>query len=559
MNVGSPTFVAFLLGALLAFHGLNQVPDRFKILAINLVFLASFIRTPLAILPTLGFVALGWLLLHLVEKVRHRIAFYFAIACLLVGFVIIKQYSMVPDALIPDFIYSVVGLSYLLFRVLHLLIDVRQGAITRVPGVLAYFNFLFCFLTFVAGPIQRYEEHCEHFTTADRTLNRLDIRAALSRIIEGFVKVVGISVVANDVIATLPISIVPDQIASLSFISETPNILKILLSNSDNESLVRLSLRFLLRAAAFLVYLYVNFSGYMDIVLGSARLFGFRLPENFDRPLISRNMLEFWSRWHITLSNWFKTYLFQPLLILLAVNFGRRKANAYLAVPAFMITFLVMGLWHGTTSAFVYYGLLLGIGVAGNKLFQLLLQRTIGKKTYGRLAANPLYGATTRGLTITYFGLSLCCLWLDADQLTQLAQLYGVTGIAKLIFVASILTTLVLSTWNLVVRWAVVGGDLVAIASGYLGLIWLAMIWGNLLSINPFIEQLVGFGLNDGPKAVLGGLLLIFAWSVRNHLYSERTEAPPDGIGVLSVRILLLLFASLSHAGMTPDFIYKGF
>src|SRR5262250_2889257 len=100
----------------------------------------------------------------------------------------------------------------------------------------------------------------------------------------------------------------------------------------------------------------------MDVVIGIGRFYGFRLPENFDRPFAAGNFLEFWTRWHITLSNWFKVYVFNPGLRALAARVETPRAMPYLGVLAYFVTFLLMGVWHGSTRAFVIYGLLLGAG-----------------------------------------------------------------------------------------------------------------------------------------------------------------------------------------------------
>ena len=90
-------------------------------------------------------------------------------------------------------------------------------------------------------------------------------------------------------------------------------------------------------------------------------------------------MLEFWTRWHITLSDWFHTYLFNPLLRALTVRFGSRGSGPYLGVVSYLATFTVMGTWHGATPVYVVYGLILGLTGAGNKLYEIEARRLLGK------------------------------------------------------------------------------------------------------------------------------------------------------------------------------------
>jgi len=126
-------------------------------------------------------------------------------------------------------------------------------------------------------------------------------------------------------------------------------------------------------AVAYTFYLYYNFAGYMDIVIGIGWLLGQNLPENFDRPFSARNIFEFWSRWHMTLSEWFKTYLFNPLMRFLADRVTAPRWLPYLGIIAFFVTFFVMGVWHGSTGVFLIYGLVMGAGASLNKLWQVFM------------------------------------------------------------------------------------------------------------------------------------------------------------------------------------------
>ena len=177
-------------------------------------------------------------------------------------------------------------------------------------------------------------------------------------------------------------------------------------------------------------YLYYNFSGYMDIVIGIGWLLGQNLPENFDRPFSARNMFEFWSRWHMTLSEWFKTYLFNPLMKFLAYHLSAPAWLPYLGVIAFFVTFFVMGVWHGSTGVFVIYGLVMGAGASLNKLWQVFMTKRLGKKRYKALGESLVYAALARGLMFAFFALSVTALWVNMDQLSLLAHRLGAGGLA---------------------------------------------------------------------------------------------------------------------------------
>jgi len=158
-------------------------------------------------------------------------------------------------------------------------------------------------------------------------------------------------------------------------------------------------------------FLYANFSGYIDIVIALARLMRVRLPENFDRPFSASSFLDFWNRWHITLSTWIKTYVYNPLLIALMRRITAVSMQPVLGVFCFFVAFFLIGVWHGRTSEFVIFGVLQGGGISINKIWQLALTGGLGRKGYKALAQNPVYIAFGRGLTFSWFAFTLFWFW----------------------------------------------------------------------------------------------------------------------------------------------------
>jgi D-alanyl-lipoteichoic acid acyltransferase DltB (MBOAT superfamily) len=192
------------------------------------------------------------------------------------------------------------------------------------------------------------------------------------------------------------------------------------------------------------LYLYANFSGYCDVVIALGRLFRLELPENFDRPFTSTNFIEFWSRWHITLSSWLKTYVFSPLMMkLMAISSAPAAATAFSAF-AFFVTFFLVGAWHGQTSEFLFFGLLQGGGVAVNKLYQTFMTQGLGRKRYLALGKNPLYAAACRSLTFVWFGFTLMWFWSDWATLGRLWAFLGLAGSIAAFAVALCLSAAVL-------------------------------------------------------------------------------------------------------------------
>jgi D-alanyl-lipoteichoic acid acyltransferase DltB (MBOAT superfamily) len=288
------------------------------------------------------------------------------------------------------------------------MVDARSEPWDRPIEPWSFLNYTCNFLTMVSGPIQRYEDFRRGEQSLGQALAPDVVYGSFSRMIVGFVKVSVISATANYL---------------FQFISAH------VLDANDTMSLVTFTAYYAAAAAAYTGYLYYNFSGYMDIVIAIGALFNQQLPENFNKPFAARSFLDFWNRWHMTLSEWFKIYLFTPLMRVLATRFTSAAVLPYLGVFAFFVTFLVMGVWHGTTLVFVIYGLLMGAGAGVNKMWQVKVGQALGKKRYQALGKQPLYIYACRGLTFTYFTMAITCLWVDMAQLGGLIERLGVVGL----------------------------------------------------------------------------------------------------------------------------------
>lgn len=145
----------------------------------------------------------------------------------------------------------------------------------------------------------------------------------------------------------------------------------------------------------------------MNVVIGIAVLAGLRLPENFNSPYRTANFVELWSRWHVTLSEWFKFYVFNPLLKAMGRRWGGTVPMTYLGAICFFITFAVMGIWHGTTGYFLVFGLLLGLGVSVNRLWQSVAAKRLGRDKYRLLCERTIYADASRSAAIAFFSMSL--------------------------------------------------------------------------------------------------------------------------------------------------------
>ena len=405
MSLSSSTFLAFIALVVIAYHLSPAVAYRRSVMTLaNAAFIASYLGGIVQALPLLGFLLLGYVGLQAVRRRPNGIVLAVGIAIVLATYVVLKRFSFVGSVVQLPFPYLIVGLSYILFRVLHLMVDARSGDLPGGVGPLAFFRYTCNFLCFVSGPIQRYQDFAPMDGLEIAPLDADRVYAAFSRVVAGYIRFAVLAEIANYVYLRLA-----------PHLSTTGPVLWVF---------------FAVCAAAYTAYLYLNFSGYMDIVIGVGMLLGMSLPENFNRPFSARSFLEFWQRWHMTLSEWFKLYVFTPLMMRLMTRWPAAEHAAYLGVFAFFVTFLIMGVWHGSTMVFVIYGLLMGAGASGNKLWQIFCAQRLGRKRYRALSQTLTYVYLARGLTFSYFTVALTCLWEpELSQYLALAGRLGVIGI----------------------------------------------------------------------------------------------------------------------------------
>ncbi len=403
MTVPSWQFLVFVLLGAAAFNAISVTWWREGVwLVLNLAFIWTLSHRILPLLPLAGFLVLGYLGAAAARSGRRWTA-PAAIVLVLAVFVWLKRYTFIPHPLLLPPGAMMIGLSYIFFRVMHLVIDAGQGDTDRI-GIVRYLNFTLNFPAFISGPIQRREDY---EANNDLPLSLPIIGLAAWRMVLGAFKVLILSAILLAWQADLLGMFAP----ALAF----PR-------------------RLLIGALIVVLYplfLYANFSGYTDFVIGAARLFRLRLPENFDRPFAALNFIEFWSRWHISLSQWLRSYVFNPLLLGWMRRHREARSKQYPAVIAFFITFFLVGAWHGQTSEFLFFGLLQGGGVAGNRLYQVAMTRRLSAAGYERLGANPIYRAVGRGLTFTWFAFTLLWFWANWTQIGTLARDLGVLGSAS--------------------------------------------------------------------------------------------------------------------------------
>jgi alginate O-acetyltransferase complex protein AlgI len=422
MDFTSSVYLAFVAAAVLVFNASRAFHFRqYVLLAANLVFLASFVRSPQQLAPLAGFLLFGYAATRWVRRWPQGWVLGSSVALIVFVFVVLKRYTFLPAGMGLPFLYLQIGLSYILFRILQMVIDSAGGEPEVQLGPLNFFNFTCNFLCFVSGPIQRSNEYMADLAQLTRKVDETLAFAAMHRIVKGFVKLAVISATANFLFANWSGPLLVETTALAGW---------------------RYAVQYAASAVAYTFYLYYNFSGYMDIVIGIGWLLGQNLPENFNRPFSARNIFEFWARWHMTLSEWFKTYLFNPLMKFLITRVTALRLLPYLGVIAFFITFFVMGVWHGSTGVFVIYGLVMGAGASLNKLWQVFMTNRVGKKRYKSLGESFAYATIARGLMFAFFAIAVTGLWVNMGQLQLLAHRLGAGGIVLALFATTLCAAL---------------------------------------------------------------------------------------------------------------------
>jgi alginate O-acetyltransferase complex protein AlgI len=424
--MGSPSlqFLAFSLVTVLVYQLFRSVPWRqFVLLLASGYFLIWFTADARSLWPFVAFLVLGYVGVQLVHSARG--AFPIVLVLILLSFFWLKKYAFFPDRAFLAFPYVTVGLSYILFRTLHLVIDTHSGILKQRVGPLSFALYNINFTTLVSGPIQKYPDFIGMLESpACPRPSLLDIGIAVERIIIGFFK--------TNVLALALSQIHTNALAQVLH-RETP------FGNLWQPILV---------FASYPFFLYCNFSGYIDMVIGSARLLSIALPENFNRPFTSQSFIEFWTRWHITLSEWLKTYVYNPLLMNLMRRFPQPRLEPLWAVLSFFVTFFLIGIWHGQTSAFVFFGFLQGLGVSMNKLFQILMTKFLGRKSYRSFSSQGLYVALSRGLTFSWFAFSLIWFWSSWPQANLLFATIGMKDLLAVWLVVWIAAAILLTAWE---------------------------------------------------------------------------------------------------------------
>ena len=220
-----------------------------------------------------------------------------------------------------------IGISFYTFQCMSYVADVYRGQAQPQKNILRFATYVALFPQLIAGPIVRYVDVDKALVSRPAELTNLE--KGLPRFLIGLGKKV---ILANNLG---------------------------LLTEIFRDAAAPSVLFYWLYAIAFTLHIYFDFSGYSDMAIGLGRIFGFRFPENFDYPYISGSITEFWRRWHMTLSHWFRDYVYIPL--------GGNRVGKLRWVGNILAVWLLTGLWHGAAWNFVLWGLLFALALMAEK------------------------------------------------------------------------------------------------------------------------------------------------------------------------------------------------
>ena len=358
MVFSSLNFLFLFLPAVLLAHTL--VPMRFK----NIVLLAASIffyawGEPVYVVLMVLNIAFSYTVGLQIESRKQKwarkrsLVFGIVINLLMLGF--FKYYGFAVDtfnavfhAELPKRTLSLpVGISFYTFQTLSYLIDVYRGEVGAQKSLINFATYITMFPQLVAGPIVKYTDIRGQLENRRVTWNNAG--RGVERIVCGLAKKV---LLANNLG---------------------------LLYSGIQTAAQRSVLTAWLGAAAYALQIYFDFSGYSDMAIGMGKLLGFDFIENFDHPYVSKSITEFWRRWHISLSSWFRDYVYIPL--------GGSRTEPWKHLRNLLAVWLLTGLWHGASWNFVLWGLYHGV--------LLILEKTVFAPTLKKMSA-----AASRALTL---------------------------------------------------------------------------------------------------------------------------------------------------------------
>lgn len=317
----------FLPFVLIIYYLAKEKYRNYILLAASLCFYAY--GEPKFVFIMVGSIALNYLIALFIDKKRkYAKSLMILDAALNIGILFFYKYLnfgiSIANSLFHSELRSLpitlpIGISFFTFQALSYVIDVYRGTVKVQKNPLYTALYISFFPQLIAGPIIRYHDIEKQIT--NRQTDIVIFGEGVKRFFLGFCKKV---ILANN------LAIAAEEVFGMQFTTVNPLVLW-------------------LGSICYSLQIFYDFSGYSDMAIGLGKMFGFRFAENFNYPYISKSITEFWRRWHISLSQWFRDYVYIPL--------GGSRVSTILNIRNMLIVWLLTGIWHGANFTFIVWGL----------------------------------------------------------------------------------------------------------------------------------------------------------------------------------------------------------
>ena len=323
-------FVVLLIGFVVNFF---EKRKDYYILALSLLFAgAIYGKSRAMIVYLLAFIVYQYFLVFLAQRIeakRLKPLVFLSILPLVIN----KVFALTSLHLL-----AFIGISYMSFKTIQIMLEISDGLIKEKISIKDYLQFLLFFPTVSAGPIDRSRRFLKEMNEVMPRKEYLELAGdGVYRIVLGLLYKIVLSTYVYQMLLAL-----------------------------NNTDIVVYSIKYMY---LYTLYLFFDFAGYSLMAVGSSNILGIQTPMNFNKPFLSVDIKDFWTRWHITLSTWLRDFVFSRVLMQVIRKkwFKNRLHNA---TYAYMVNMLVMGFWHGLSVSYIVYGFYHGVLMAGFEVYQ---------------------------------------------------------------------------------------------------------------------------------------------------------------------------------------------
>ena len=323
-------FVVLLIGFVLNYFGKRK---DYYILSLSILFAgAIYGKSKAMIVYLLAFIIYQYVLVFIAQRMESKRLKPLVMLSIL-PLVVNKVFAITQLHLL-----SFIGISYMSFKTIQIMLEISDGLIKERISVKDYLQFLLFFPTVSSGPIDRSRRFLKEINEVMPRKDYLELAGdGVYRIVLGLLYKVVLSTYVYQMLLAL-----------------------------SNTGTVVYSIKYMY---LYTLYLFFDFAGYSLMAVGSSNILGIQTPMNFNKPFLSVDIKDFWTRWHITLSTWLRDFVFSRVLMQVIRKkwFKNRLHNA---AYAYMVNMLVMGFWHGISVSYIAYGFYHGVLMSGFEIYQ---------------------------------------------------------------------------------------------------------------------------------------------------------------------------------------------